>query len=176
MKMKKESGITLISLAVIIAVLIILAGTGIAVSKDSIKSSKYTALKTELELVQTKVNEIGEEYEKENKTIGTELGTEEQLILESAEVGEQLQKKAQNDSSKLTEIKNGCRLCTPEYIKETFGIENVKRNYIINIKERIVIAGEKIEYNGTDYYMLEQMEDGLYNVTYNDTKRKEYEK
>ena len=73
--MKKESGITLISLAVVIAVLIILAGTGIAVSKDSIKSSKYTALKTELELVQTKVNEIGEEYEKENKTIGTELGT-----------------------------------------------------------------------------------------------------
>ena len=40
---------------------------------------------------------------------------------------EQLQKKAQNDSTKLAEIKAGFRLCTPEYIKQKFGIENIER-------------------------------------------------
>ena len=167
MKMKKEKGITLVSLVITIMVLSILLGTGISVSKDSIRSSKYTAIKTELETIQTKINDIGDEYEKEGKTIGTELGAEERKILDTEEVVEQLQKKAQNDSTKLAEIKAGFRLCTPEYIKQEFGIENIERNYLINLKERTVISGEKVEYNGTNYYMLEQMKDGLYNVTYN---------
>ena len=57
MKMKKEKGITLVSLVITIMVLSILLGTGISVSKDSIRSSKYTAIKTELETIQTKIND-----------------------------------------------------------------------------------------------------------------------
>lgn len=167
MKKTNENGITLTSLVITTIVLLILASIGIVSGTQNIRSSKYTAFKTELELIQTKVNEVGEKYDKENNEIGESLGVQEKAILEKKEVEEQLKIKAQNNDQKLEQIKNGFRLFSPEKLKEIFGIEGIKRNYLINIPERIVVSAEEFTYKETDYYMLEQMESTLYNVTYN---------
>lgn len=167
MKKTNENGITLTSLVITTIVLLILASIGIVSGTQNIQSSKYTAFKSELELIQTKVNEIGEKYDKENTEIGESLGPQEKAILEKKEVAGQLKIKSQNNDQKLEQIKNGFRLFSPEKLKEIFEIEGIKRNYLINIPERIVVSAEKFTYKETDYYMLEQMESTLYNVTYN---------
>ena len=123
MKKTNENGITLTSLVITTIVLLILASIGIVSGTQNIRSSKYTAFKTELELIQTKVNEVGEKYDKENTEIGESLGVQEKAILEKKEVEEQLKIKAQNNDQKLEQIKNGFRLFSPEKLKEIFGIE-----------------------------------------------------
>ena len=107
MKKTNENGITLTSLVITTIVLLILASIGIVSGTQNIQSSKYTAFKTELELIQTKVNEVGEKYDKENTEIGESLGVQEKAILEKKEVEEQLKIKAQNNDQKLEQIKNG---------------------------------------------------------------------
>lgn len=166
MKNKEEKAITLISLVITMIVLIIISGIGINVSTSSIESSKYEVFKTELKVIQTKINQITEEYTKENKQIGTELTDLNKQVLNTTEVTEQLTKKAEDSGIAIQEIKNGFRLCTSEYIKQVLEIDNITRDYLINVQQCIVISAESFEYEGTNYYMLEQIEDGLYNVTY----------
>ena len=166
MKSREEKGITLITLAITILVLISLAGVGMYTSKSSVQSSKFEVFTAELKVIQSKVNQITEEYQKENKQIGVGLTAENKQILNATEVTAQLTKKAQDAGSTLDEIKNGFRLCTVDYIKQTLGIENITRNYLVNVQQCIVVSAEVFEYEGTNYYMLEQMDNGLYNVTY----------
>ena len=45
-------------------------------------------------------------------------------------------------------------------------MDNIIRDYLVNVQQCIVISAESFEYDGTNYYMLEQMEEGLYNVNY----------
>ena len=167
MRIKEEKGITLVTLVITIIVLIIIAGIGVTTSKTTVKSSKYEVFQTELKLMQSKVNEITEQYQKENKQIGEELRSSDNQIINSSEVTEQLNIKAQNAGITVDEIKNDFRLCTVEYIEQTLGVENITRDYLVNLKRCIVISAECFEYEGTNYYMQEQMEEGLYNVTYN---------
>ena len=89
------------------------------------------------------ISEAEDFYEEENKTLGTDIGTNEQEILGTTEVEEQLKKKAGNDTAKLETIKNGFRLCTQDYIKQELGIESVKRDYIVNLSERMRIASSQ---------------------------------
>ena len=166
MKNKGEKAITLVSLIITIIVLIILAGIGITVSTSSLEFSKYEVFKTELKLMQTKINQVTEEYTKENKQIGVALTDKSKRVFDTTEVTEQLTKKAEESGITIEEIKNGFRLCTPEDIKQTLEIDNITSDYLVNIQQCIVISVESIQYEGTNYYMLEQMEDGLYNVTY----------
>ena len=56
--MKKQEGITLISLVITIIVLSILASVATYSGVSVIKSSKMTAFTTELKIMQTKINTI----------------------------------------------------------------------------------------------------------------------
>lgn len=105
MKMKNEKGVTLLSLVIAVIVLSIISGISVTTGVGSIRSAKYTELQTELKVMQAKINEIGDIYEEENKTLGTDIGTNEQEILGTTEVEEQLKKKAGNDTAKLETIK-----------------------------------------------------------------------
>lgn len=167
MKNQREKGITLITLVITVIVLIIITGIGVTTSKSTIRSSKYSTFQTELKLMQSKVNEITEQYKKENKQIGEELRSSDNQILNASEVIEQLNIKAKDAGVTVNEIKNGFRLCTIEYIEKILGVENITRDYLVNLERCIVISTECLEYGGTNYYMQEQMEEGLYNVTYN---------
>lgn len=70
MKNRKEKGITLITLVITIIVLITLVAVGAYSSTSSVQSSKYEVFTAELKVIQSIVNQITEEYQKENKQIG----------------------------------------------------------------------------------------------------------
>lgn len=165
--LKNQKGITLTTLAIMVIVILIISGVGIASGAGTIKYSKYLEFQSELKMVQSKVNEISEQYIKENIKIGEELTADAEKILDVSEVNEELNKKANSDAGKLQEIKNGFRFCSKEYLSKVFGLDGLNRDYLINLDPCIVISNEFFDYEGVNYYMLEQMEGTLYNVTYN---------
>ena len=59
--LKKENGITLASLAIIIIILLIIASIGFSSSKNLIKNSNLESLKTNMLLIQAKAKEYVEE-------------------------------------------------------------------------------------------------------------------
>ncbi len=175
MRNKREKGITLIALVIMIIIILIIAGITIRTGVDTVKSAQFMSFQSELTMVQSKVNEISAQYTRENKTLGVELTKYEEMIWEekiqsvwdSEEVNAVLMEKAAEKDTSLEELKKGFRLCPIEYLQEELGIEKLERNYLINLEDTIVIAVEKFSYEGKNYYMLEQIESSLYNVTYN---------
>jgi len=158
MQKSKEKGITMISLVITIVVLIILASIGINSGMPTLDSAKFTQFKNELKVLQTKVNELKENNEKE---IGSANLTEEHenLIIT-------------NISNADENIISGFRYCDGTYIKENLGLESVNRDYLINVEYRYVISVEGYEYDGETYYMINQLPGGAYNVDYNDKNPK----
>lgn len=175
MRNKRERGITLMLLVITIVIIFIIAGITIKTGVDTVKSAQFMSFQSELTMVQSKVNEISVEYIRENKTLGVELTRYEEMIWEekeqavwnSKEVNEILEKKAADKNISVEKLKEGFHLCPKEYLADKLGIEKLERNYFINLEDTIVIALEKFTYEGKDYYMLEQIESSLYNVTYN---------
>ena len=64
-KIKETKGVTLIALVVTIVVLLILASIGINSGQDAINSAKFNEFKSELKIMQTKVNELNQSNETE---------------------------------------------------------------------------------------------------------------
>lgn len=168
--MKKEKGITLVSLVVMIIVILIIASIGINGTKNSINLANYTAFQTELKIIQTKTNEIcANEIKEQNgiitkPTIGTNASTHP--TLEVREVNQILQEKTNKAGKTIEQIKQGFNLWTKTDINEVLKLESITQDFLVNIEECIVIALEPFYYEGINYYMSEQMEDSIYNVTH----------
>lgn len=162
MKKAKEKGVTLISLIVTIVILIILASIATTTGTSTIKFSNFTKFKNELKVLQTKVNELNQD----NKIdIGQKL-TEEQKNIFNIQVISDIIYNNKSEEEKI-KTQEGFRYCSADYIKNNFQLESIKRNYIINVEYRYVICYEGFEYNGNKYYMVNQIDDGVYNVNYN---------
>lgn len=157
--MKKQKGITLISLIVTIIVLSILASIATYSGINVIRSSKYTAFTTELKIMQTQVNAIYEE----NKE--AEYG---EIIEDNPQVQAQAEKVFAENTENASGItdRTGYRYWSKEYIKNTLKIEGVKQAFFVNIEKRSVVSYEGLEYEGKTYYTLKQLPNGLYNVDY----------
>lgn len=162
MKKKNQKGITLISLVVMIILILILASIGITSGRSTIESSKFTRFKTELTIMQNKVNELNQNNE---VNLGEELTDTQKTILNKDEISNIIYKDKNEDEK--NNIKNGFRYFSQEYIKNTLGLEEIKSDFLINVDKRMVVSEKGFEYQGTTYYMPEQFEDGLYNVEYN---------
>ena len=171
--MKKNKGITLISLIITILVITILASTAIYSGVTTINSAKLTAFETELKIMQSEVNDLYEKY-RSGETIlidsvetnildlgeaivGTEadgnIATIANETLTNAEVA--------NDST----IRTDYRYFTKEYI-EKLGVEGINQDFLLNIKSRKVVSYLGFEYEGVRYYTLEQLSNEVYNVEY----------
>jgi len=158
MKNSKEKGVTLVALVTTIVLLMILASMGTYAGRTAIQSAKFSQFKNELKVMQAKVDELNQN----NKTeIGTKTLTQEQKNIIT-----------ENVSNADENFINGFRYCDSSYIKENFGLESINRDYLINVEYRYVISTEAVESNGKSYYMIYQMEDGIYNVQYNDKNPK----
>ena len=99
--MKKSNGVTLISLVITIIVLIILASISVYSGKNTIKSSKFTKFKTELEIMQSQVNMLNEKYKKKIEELPegahfNEIGEEISLV---SNVDEIFTEVGENDKS-----------------------------------------------------------------------------
>lgn len=144
--MKNEKGITLISLVITIIVLIILASVTTYAGLNSIRTSKLTRFRQELELMQAQVNLLYEKYkDEETITIGKDISQADSTKVENA---------FNSLGSQVTQA--DYRYFDVDTLKD-LGIEGIEEEYLVNIKTRDVISLDGFKYEGAMYYTLEQI-------------------
>lgn len=163
MKKNSSKGITLIALVITIVILIILASVSINLGTSTIESAKYTIFVNELKIIQYKVNELYNSNE-QNSELGQNLTNQQLQVLNNSAVSSIIFN-GKTDEQK-NDIKNGFRFFSQDYIKNELQIDSVDRDYLINIDKRIVVCNKPFTYKGVDYYMLEQTDEAVYNVQY----------
>lgn len=167
MKRKSERGVTLVALVTTIIILLILSTIGVTSGKSAIEYSNFNKLKSQLTVLQTKVNELNQQSKTD---IGQEIGDNQKSILNNEIVSNIIYK---DKTEEKNTIEAGFRLLNGNQIKDQLGLDGYKGNYLINVEYRYVVLCEGLEYNGITYYMIDQIEGGLYNVEYhnkNDNK------
>lgn len=164
----KENGVTLIVLVLTIVLILILTSVGVIVGTSTLDTATFTQFKSELKVIQSKVNELNQNNE---NVIGTPLIQEQKDVLNIEAVSNVIYKNISNNDDK-SKIQDGFRYWDKKCIQDNFGLDNVKREYLINVEYRYVIFPKGFEYQGTTYYMIDQIEDEVYNVRYNDKNEK----
>ena len=148
-------GITLISLIVTIVVLLILASIATYSGVGIIRQSKLNRFTTEMKVMQTEVNDLYGRY-----------SNGEDVLNLGKELDGQADKVFTSEASGIAD-KTGYRYYDQETI-QSLGIDGVEEEFFINIQKRSVISYLGFEYEGTTYYTLDQLPNGLYNVDYED--------
>lgn len=167
MNITKENGITLIALVMTIVLILILASMTTTAGLSAFEYSKYVEFKEELKIMQTKVNELNQN---EEYSLGEELTGEQKEVLNIEEISNIIYD-GKNDEEKQN-IANGFRYFSNKYIKEDLELNAIKREFFVNVEYRYIICPQGLEYKNKTYYMMEQMWDSLYNVSYNDKNSK----
>ena len=162
--MKRESkGITLIALVITVTVLIILAFVATYSGVGIIRQSKLNKFTTEMKIMQTEVNDL---YQKANSEETVEVNESSYSGLDIYNIGKELDSRANSvftsETSGITD-KSGYRLYDQEIIKG-LGIDGVEEEYFVNIEKRSIVSCDGFEYEGTTYYTLGQLPNGLYNA------------
>ena len=149
---KSEKGITLIALIITIIVLIILASIITYSGISSIKSSKFLEFRSELEMMQTQVDYLNEEYTRlENN------GEDGEAYIQSK--GKDLTYSADEqesfDGAGVTD-KTNYRYYDKASVDD-LGLTGLQYEFLVSVKDRKVIAIGGLEYEGTKYYTLDQI-------------------
>ena len=142
MRKTNENGITLISLIMTIIILSILASIGITSGKQTIDMANYNQFKSELTVLQTKINDLNQEN---NNNIGQQLSRDQEAILDTKEVSDIIYKGKTEEEK--TKIKNGFTFVSSYTIQKQLGLE-VSKDYLINIEYRYVVACKGVDYDG----------------------------
>ena len=166
MRRFNSKGITLISLAITIAVLLILASIATYSGVDVIRQSKLDKFTAEMKVMQTQVNDLYQKYtDGTTVTVGSNTYTGDEIL---NKIGQDLPSNAYSvftsGASGIID-KTGYRYYNQDTIKG-LNIDGVEGEFYVNVKNRSVISAEGLEYDGITYYTLEQLPNGLYNVDY----------
>ena len=167
MKITEEKGVTLLVLVTTIIILLILTSIGVTSGISTLNSAKFSQFKEELKILQTKVNELNQNDE---INLGEELTETQKNILNITDISKIIYNDKTEEEKK--EIQNGFRYFNNESLKNELDLEGIKRDYLINFKYRYIVCYKGVEYNGTTYYMSEQIENTYYNVQYKDKNEK----
>ena len=158
---KRENGITLIALTITIIVLIIIAGISTYTGISTIKSSKLTKFKQQLEIMQAQVDMLYEKYKKDDGTLNDEeinkIGKDISSYLDTEEVDDIF-----NQVYSIDSIDSINRDTYRYYDKETIeslDISGIDDEYLVSIHDRLVISINGIESEGTLYRVLYQFPD-----------------
>lgn len=145
--MKNEKGITLISLAITIIVMLIIVGAATYSGMETIDRSKRVEFISEMEIIQSKVNNIYEKRKlsQEDKEYYDNLGQD------ISNVSEEKLKTALGEKSE-----EGFLYFNSENLKE-LGLDNINQEIIINYNTREVISLTGITLDGKKYYKLEDI-------------------
>ena len=155
LKSDNKKGITLISLIVTIVVLLILASIATYSGVGIIRQSKLNRFTTEMKVMQTEVNDLYDRY-----------SNGEDVLNLGKELDSQADKVFTSEASGITD-KTGYRYYDQETI-QSLGIDGVEEEFFVNVQKRSVVSYLGFEYEGTTYYTLDQLPNGLYNVDYED--------
>ena len=171
MRKINSKGITLISLVITIAVLLILASIATYSGIDVIRQSKLNKFTAEMKVMQTQVNDLYQKYtDGTSVTVGNNTYTGDDILnkigLEQEDFPSDADRVFTSGASGVTD-KTGYRYYNQDTIKG-LNIDGVEGEFYVNVSTRSVISTEGLEYDGVTYYTLEQLPSGLYNVAYED--------
>ena len=174
--MKKENGISLIKICIIVAIIFLIATICAFIFKESKEKKEVNKFISQMELIQEKVNWIRSKYKVWEKYAPNETGNfyaylqelgysnansaTNPYIDEFNRIIMELEKKNVNNwnSNIDTIIANYCYF-SPEDLKKYFGIENIESHIIINfytgniISKKGVLEEDKILYRQYDSQM-----------------------
>lgn len=165
---RRNKGITMISLVITIIVLIILASittySGISTTRDA----RYYNAIHEMKVMQAKVNEWYEENKNDESTDWdkgvliansgkTEACAKAYTIANRNNISE-------SDIGEITDYKYFSKEC----ISDELDIEGIDYDFLINLNTRYVILVDGIESDGVTYYSLGEIDGEQYNVKYDE--------
>lgn len=142
---KDNKGITLVSLIITIIIMSILVSVVTYSGIDTYRNAKITNFVAQMQLIQTKVDELVESKTiEEINTLGLqEITTEEQNnVISKAYSNEEI------TSNTIREYK----VFTSNDILNIFEIEDIESDIMVNFTTREVVSVNGIEYDGTTYY------------------------
>lgn len=161
-KLKKDAGITMISLVVTIIILVILSSIITYSGLSSIRNNKFEKLRFEMEIVQANVNLWYQQYiDVPNEEIDIGSPIPDSMLSELQGPTGTLNKVKEIADSMNIDMSND--ISSYRYFSKTdfesLQISGIENNYIIDIKKQIAILVEAYEYNGTNYYIIDQVKD-----------------
>ena len=157
--LRKNSGITLISLVVIIIVILILAGTATYTGITSVQSARIATFEAELKTVRLQLNSSSE-IEKYKK-LDTDKLTDAQIKFLN-----DVQTELNNENLGITLDIDNFKYFSKQDIKNLSSVE-ITRDVYVDAINKIVVSSIAEQYDGKTYYILEQLEDNVYNVEEN---------
>lgn len=158
--MKDKKGVTLIALVITIIVILILASIAIYSGASTIRYAKYNKAKSEIQLIQSYVNQWYKEYQEEGEedkiNFLNQYG-EPTSVCNSEELQNTFSGGGINSSNK----QDSYRFFSASFLKDKIGID-ASFEYLISIPDRNTILYNGIMYNKKPYYTLDDF--GVQNI------------
>lgn len=165
--MKDKKGVTLIALVTTIIVILILASIAIYSGASTIRYAKYNKAKSEIQVIQSYVNQWHKEYQEEGeedkKNFLNQYG-EPTSVCNSEELQNTFSGGGINSSNK----QDNYRFFSASFLKDKIGID-ASFDYLISIPDRNTILYNGIMYNKEPYYTLDDF--GLQNIKQTSTSK-----
>ena len=141
--LKDNKGITLASLVITIIVLVILASVATVSGVGTVNYIKFNNAKAQFQAMQSNVNSWYEESKNNAEVLnyGEDIGEADATILDEM-----------SDDLGIDFFSEGYRYFSANYIKNTFDIDGIDHDFLINISTRTVLIFGGVEYNGNIYY------------------------
>ena len=164
--MKKENGITLISLAVMITLLTILSSVTLKIGTDAYISMKQKSFISRLKVIQSKVDVLSEDSNLDTSSFTSlsSLGagnSDYQLFTDIIQNPEDYNINTNVSwNSTLDSDVNNYYYFTPETLKSKLGLNDQSYTVIINFKTRNIITNTIISKDGEDYYRQYDLDGG----------------
>lgn len=154
--MKKQNGITLVSLIVIVVVLVILTFVSVEFGTESMDVTRLKGFYLELETVQKKVDEIF--VNNETYSVKNEDGTETVIKIKNA--GADLTDEQKNSLQVILQAEeinldsSTFRYFSIEDIENILDITDINYDLFINFENRLIVAEKGIKIGDEFYYVL----------------------
>ena len=165
---RRNKGITMISLVITIIVLIILASITTYSGLSTTRDARYYNAIHEMKVMQTKVNELYEE----NKNAESTDWDKGVLIANSGKTEACINAYTIANRNNISESNIGeitdYKYFSKECISDELDIEGIDYDFLINLNTRYVILVDGIERDGVTYYSLGEIDGEQYNVKYNE--------
>lgn len=152
-KLKNNKGITLVALIITVILMLILVSVATYSGINTYKNTEVTKFVAQMQLIQTKVDELVEENNIEN--IGEEITTDEtkKNIISLAYSNGEVQ-------DNTDEYKNKFRYISRENLELQLDIADIDNDILVNFETREVISVNGVEYDGKKYYTQYKLPNG----------------
>lgn len=162
MKNKKSSkGITLVALIMTVVIMLILASAVTYTGIKSYETSEQIKFVSQLQLIQTKVDELVQDKEFDSSTVGETLTEAQKQIANKAVDNNEFSIPTIED-----DVEKYVRYFDKYALSKDLDIDNVEEDIIINFKTREVMSTVGFEYDGTIYFAQYRLPEGQQLIKY----------